>query len=465
MITRETPAVRTLRCAVYTRKSTEKNLDLEFNSLDAQREACEAYIASQRQEGWVCLRESYDDGGFTGGNMDRPAMKKLVADIERGKIDAVIVYKIDRISRSLLDFAKLMELFERHNVAFTAITQQFSTTTALGRLTLNILLSFAEFERSIGAERVRDKVAAAKRKGKYLGGPPAFGYDVDYATKKLVVNPEEAKTVRWIFKRYIETGSCLQVARELAERGITVKSWLTKKGKFHQGGKWSSHGVYNAVNNRLYLGDVVHQGQAYPGEHDAIVPKKLWDQAQAVSSVNENRKQRPPTTENKALLRGIIRCGHCGRSMTPSHTKRRDRTYRYYVCVGSQKFGYDSCPIKCVPAGDIEEAVLGQLRSILTSPDMAAQTARSAREIEAESGVTAGGITESEVSEALRDLDGVWNELFPAEQHRIFRELVEQVNVTQGGIDVSLRADGIYSVVSELRQREGEAESNERYTD
>lgn len=455
MITRNAPAVRTLRCAVYTRKSTEKGLDMEFNSLDAQREACEAYIASQRHEGWVCLNESYDDGGFTGANMDRPAMQRLITDIERGLVDAVVVYKIDRISRSLLDFARLMELFEKHNVSFTSITQQFSTATAMGRLTLNILLSFAEFERAISAERVRDKVAAAKRRGKYSGGPPAFGYDVDYATKKLVVNPEEAKTVRWIFRRYTETGSCLQVARELAEKGITVKSWTTKKGTWHQGGKWSAHGVFLALSNRLYLGQVTHSGETYQGEHEAIVPQKLWDQVQATNTGSGGRNRRPRSEENIALLRGLVRCGHCGRAMTPSHTKRGGRIYRYYVCTGSIKHGYDSCPIRCVPAGDMEEAVLGQLRQIIASPEMVAEAARAVRQIESEQGLIEGGIAEVEVAQALRDLDMVWAHLFSAEQHRIFHALVERVTVTQGGIDISLRANGLYSIVSELRQPEG----------
>ncbi|MEK7678932.1 MAG: recombinase family protein, partial [Deltaproteobacteria bacterium] len=239
-----------LRCAIYTRKSTEKGLEQEFNSLHAQREACEAYIASQRHEGWTALSEHYDDPGFSGGNMERPGLRKLMRDIERGKIDCIVFYKLDRLSRSLMDFVKLAEFFERHNVTFVSITQQFSSTTAMGRLTLNILLSFAEFERAISAERVRDKIAAAKKKGKYLGGTPPYGYNVDYKNTKLVVNQEEAKLVRHIYKRFIEIGSCLGMAKELNAKGVPTKSWTTKNGSFHQGGAWNTTHVYRDISAR-----------------------------------------------------------------------------------------------------------------------------------------------------------------------------------------------------------------------
>lgn len=455
MITREQPAVRTLRCAVYTRKSTEKGLEQEFNSLDAQREACEAYIASQRHEGWVCLSEQYDDGGFSGGNMDRPALQRLISEIKRGRIDAVVVYKIDRISRSLLDFAKLMELFEQYNVSFTSITQQFSTTSAMGRLTLNILLSFAEFERAIAAERVRDKIAAAKRHGKYLGGTPPYGYDVDYTKKQLVVNPEEAKLVRWIFQRYTETNSLIGIAKELNAKGIRTKSWTTKRGTFHQGSSWNNQHIYRALNNKTYIGLVEHNNEIYPGEQEAIISQRLWDQVQSTFTRSTGRKRGQQTHETKALLRGIIRCGHCGTAMKPTYSRGRhkDRVYRYYVCQTAAKQGHDSCPIRCVSAGDIEDAVLEQLRSILRSPEVVAQTYRATQELQQErAGELVGVIvTEREVADLLNKLDPVWNELFPAEQQRIFRSLIDSVTVTEEGIDISLRADGLYSVAVELQ--------------
>lgn len=452
MITREATVARTLRCAVYTRKSTEKGLEQDFNSLDAQREACEAYIVSQKHEGWCCLREQYDDGGFSGGNMERPALKQLIADIERGKVDAVIVYKIDRISRSLLDFAKLMELFERHGVAFTSITQQFSTNTAMGRLTLNVLLSFAEFERAIASERVRDKIAGAKRRGKYLGGTPAYGYDVDYANKRLVVNPKEAEIVRWIYKRYLATNSIVGVAKELNAKGITTKTWTTKKGKCHQGKLWTTSHIYRALNNKTFLGLVEHEGEEYPGEHEAIVEQNLWDNVQTVLKSGVGRQRRQQTHETNALLHKLIRCGHCGKAMTNSYSRKNGKVYRYYVCGTAAKLGYDACPIRTVPAGDIETAVLDHLRKILRSPELVAQTFRAMRIQAADNDPIINSLTERDVAALLNTLDPVWNELYPAEQYRIMRALVEQVVVTECGIDITLRADGLYSVACEIKE-------------
>lgn len=452
MIAREMPAVRTLRCAVYTRKSTEKGLEQDFNSLDAQREACEAYITSQKHEGWACLREHYDDGGFSGGNMDRPALRKLIADIEKGRVDAVIVYKIDRISRSLLDFAKLMELFERHGVAFTSITQQFSTNTAMGRLTLNILLSFAEFERAIASERVRDKIAGAKKRGKYLGGTPAYGYDVDYANKRLVVNSREAETIRWLFRQYLATNSLIGIAKELNSKGITTKSWTTKRGTYHKGGLWTSQHVYRALNNKTFIGMVEHDGGVYPGEQEAIIDKKLWDAVQNVMKSGLGRHRRQQTHETNALLHKLIRCGHCGKAMTNSYSRKNGKVYRYYVCGTAAKLGYDACPIRTVPAGDIETAVLDHLRKILRSPELVAQTFRAMRIQAADNDPIINSLTERDVAALLNTLDPVWNELYPAEQYRIMRALVEQVVVTECGIDITLRANGLYSVACEIKE-------------
>lgn len=505
------------RCAIYTRKSTEKGLEQEFNSLQAQREACEAYIASQRGEGWTALSERYDDPGFSGGTIERPGLQRLMRDIERGRIDCVVFYKLDRLSRSLLDFAKLAEFFDRHDVTFASITQQFSSTTAMGRLTLNILLSFAEFERAIIAERVRDKIAAAKRKGKYLGGTPAFGYDVDYQGRKLVVNDGEAKIVRRIFHRFTQTGSCLGIAKELNAEGIATKSWTTKGGSFHQGGLWNTQHVYRALNNRTYIGEVAYEGESYAGEQDAIVPKPLWDRVQRIFAEGTSRKRNQETREVKALLRGIIRCGHCDRSMVCAYTRKKgtSKVYRYYTCSGAMKNGYCSCPVRSVPAGEIENAVLQQLLAIFASPEVIAQTFRTAKQLETqeldalreektglearlvELKALAGGmvssdavdntpserfvelnfdmrdarqrlpdiesllrvheehaLTEQDVAEALRKLGPVWDELFPSEQHRVFRALVESVIVTADGLDIRLKADGIHSVVAELRDTE-----------
>src|SRR6266478_5094072 len=267
-----------VRCAIYTRKSSEEGLSQTFNSLDAQREAAEAYILSQREQGWAAVPERYDDGGFTGGNMDRPALQRLLADIEGHRIDCVIVYKVDRLSRSLLDFARILDSFEKRQVSFVSVTQQFNTTMSLGRLTLNILLSFAQFEREIIAERTRDKMAAARRKGKWVGGMPVLGYDVAPQGGQLVVNPQEAEQVRNIFKLYLNCGSVISVVQRLSQNGWTTKQWMTRSGNLHRGRSFNQTTLLALLRNVIYIGQVRHQGQLYPGEHEGILDRKLWDE-------------------------------------------------------------------------------------------------------------------------------------------------------------------------------------------
>lgn len=276
------PATRKLRCAVYTRKSTEEGLEMEFNSLDAQREACGAYIVSQRAEGWHPVRDSYDDGGVSGGTLDRPALKRLLADVEAGKIDVVVVYKIDRLSRSMLDFLKLVETFERHGVTFVSITQAFNTTSSMGRLTLNMLLSFAQFEREVIGERIRDKVAASRKKGIWMGGWSPLGYEVK--DRKLIIHKVDAERVRNIFKRFVELKSATLLAKELvAARAVNRYGHLLDKGV-----------IYRLLSNRVYIGEAVHKGVSYPGEHIAIIDRKLWDQVHAI--LKGNPRKRAATT-------------------------------------------------------------------------------------------------------------------------------------------------------------------------
>ncbi len=273
----EGPRSTPLRCAVYTRKSTEEGLNQEFNSLEAQREGAEAYIASQRQLGWILVSERYDDGGYTGGNLERPALQKLLSDVEQGKIDAVTVYKVDRLSRSLLDFARLMEIFERHRVSLVSVTQPLNTTTSLGRLTLNILLSYAQFEREIIADRTRDKMAAARRKGKFVGGVPVLGYDVAATRGKLVVNTDEASRVQAVFALYLQHRSLEAVLAEVQVRQWTTKRWRTREGKEHPGRSFTKPTLTRLLKNVLYLGQVSHQGKVYVGEQAAIVEKAVWE--------------------------------------------------------------------------------------------------------------------------------------------------------------------------------------------
>src|SRR2546421_6312337 len=276
------PVLRKLRCAVYTRKSSEEGLDQEFNSLDAQRDACESYIASEKAEGWVLVHDRYDDGGISGAPLERPALKHLLADIEGGRVDIVVVYKIDRLSRALMDFAKLVEVFDRNKVTFVSVTQSFNTTTSMGRLTLNILLSFAQFEREVIGERIRDKFAASRKRGLWMGGFVPLGYDVK--DRKLIVNEREAATVRKIFERFTKVGSVTNLVRELREEGVRGK-----RGRLIDKGY-----VYQLFRNRVYIGEAVHKGTSYPGEHKAIISKPLWDKIYSV--LREGPRQRAART-------------------------------------------------------------------------------------------------------------------------------------------------------------------------
>jgi len=376
---REQPPRTRLRCAIYTRKSTEEGLDQEFNSLDAQRESAETFIQSQRGEGWVCLPDRYDDGGFSGGNMDRPALKRLMVDVEAGKVDCIVVYKVDRLSRSLLDFARIMETLEKRNVSFVSVTQQFNTTHSMGRLTLNILLSFAQFEREIIAERTRDKMCAARRKGRWVGGKPMLGYDVAPNGGRLVVNETEAQRVRAIFECYLDIQSLIATARELSKRGWTNKQWITRKGHKSGGNPFTKVNLFQLLTNPIYLGKVRHKGTLYDGAHDPIVNEQIWLRANAL--LRRNSGNGGPLGRNKygALLRGILYCDSCGVAMIHAMTAHGSKHYRYYVCGKAQKQGWDSCPTKSVPAGEIERFVIERIRHVGNDPELAAEAFRQAQ--------------------------------------------------------------------------------------
>jgi len=429
---------RKLRCAIYTRKSTEEGLEQEFNSLHAQREACEAYIASQRSEGWALILDAYNDGGFSGGTLERPALKRLLADIDEGLVDVVVVYKIDRLSRSLMDFSKLVEVFDRAGVTFVSVTQSFNTTTSMGRLTLNILLSFAQFEREVTAERIRDKIRASRAKGMWMGGTVPLGYEVK--DRKLVVHKAEAATVRTIFERFVEIGSATVLARELRREGIR-----TKRGRPVDKGY-----LYKCLNNPVYIGRAVHKGVAYPGEHEAIIPRDLWDKVHEILQENARTRSARTRAQTPALLKGLI-FGPTGAAMSPTHTRKGNRLYRYYVSQDVLKRGSDACPVGRVPAAEIEAAVVDQLRGIFRQPEIVVGTWRAAR-------AEQDDVTEDEAREALMQLDPLWDELFPAEQARIVQLLVERVEVGEDGVAVRLRANGLTGLVREVAG----AEANRR---
>ncbi len=416
------PAVRkAIRCAIYTRKSTEEGLDQDFNSLDAQRESAEAYIRSQSHEGWTLVPARYDDGGFSGGTLERPALAALVEDIKAGKIDCVVVYKVDRLSRSLMDFSKLVEVFEAHGVSFVSVTQQFNTTHSMGRLTLNILLSFAQFEREIIGERIRDKLAAHKRKGKWTGGRPVLGYDVDRSARspKLVVNADEAKQVRAIYATYLSNPSLIDCVNQIAARGWNTKSVVTKAGRSMGGEPFSRSTLYALLTNRVYLGEVAHKGEWFPGEHEAIIDVDVFEAVQERLQANGRLGGNDFRNRYHALLKRILRCKHCAATMTHVFQGRNARKYRYYTCSSAMRKGRGTCPHPTLPAADIEQLVVDELRGFCRRPDVR----RAAREALAKQGSPSDGRLVS----LLNDFPAVWAMLEPRERVELVRLAVREV--------------------------------------
>lgn len=346
------------RCAIYTRKSSEEGLDQEFNSLDAQREACAAYIASQRHEGWACLPDRYDDPGFSGGTLERPGLKRLLADVEASKIDVIVVYKIDRLTRALSDFARIVDVLDRRGASFVSITQSFNTTTSMGRLTLNVLLSFAQFEREVTAERIRDKIAASKRKGMWMGGPVPLGYNV--MDRKLIIDEGEAESVRTVFRRHQALRSLQALAPDLAKNGIVSKTRIMRSGRVVGGHAFSPGAIGYLLRNPIYIGQIRHGDKLYDGEHLPIIDAKLWQASQRLLANNMPR----PHTGRKSLLAGLIEDG-LGRPMRAEHANKGDRRYRYYV---SKLQDGISEPAWRLPAGDIEALVLDELTRFIRDP-------------------------------------------------------------------------------------------------
>jgi DNA invertase Pin-like site-specific DNA recombinase len=355
-----------VRCAIYTRKSSEEGLEQAFNSLDAQREACAAFILSQKHEGWTVLPSFYDDGGYSGGTMERPALQRLIAEIEAGQIDVVVVYKVDRLTRALSDFAKLVEVFDHRGVSFVSITQQFNTTTSMGRLTLNVLLSFAQFEREVIGERVRDKIAASKRKGMWMGGMPPLGYDVK--DRKLVVNEEEAPIVVDIYRRYLALKSVRALKQELAGAGIRSKRRVRPDGTVYGGQQIARGALYLMLQNRIYRGEITHRGKSYPGEHAAIIDQSLWDEVQAVLAKNRVERATGVNAKSPSVLGGFV-FDATGERLTPSYAVKKRTRYRYYVSAslirGARR---RHSPGWRIPAGDLESLVINRLRAFLTEP-------------------------------------------------------------------------------------------------
>lgn len=496
-------APKAVRCAIYTRKSTEEGLNQEFNSLDAQREAAEAFIKSQAAEGWQAMPERYDDGGFSGGNMERPALQRLLGDVKNGKADAIIVYKVDRLSRSLLDFSRIMELLDENKCSFISVTQAFNTTHSMGRLTLNILLSFAQFEREIISERVRDKMCAARKKGKFIGGALILGYDLDDKRKRLVLNPEEAERVRAVFSLFIEKGSVRAAVEELNRRGLKRKSWTGKHGQSCGGGPWTLANLPGFLQNLAYVGKLEYKGEILPAEHPPILDEETWAKAKAALASRSVDKMTGGRKHQSSLLGSLLCCGSCGSKMQHSHTTRKaaGRRYRYYVCARAAKLGHATCETRCLPAPEIERFVVERIRTIGKDASLAGEVARRARSdfhqriadlkaerermqrdmgrlkrlgdeaarepsaakqrgeleeqmretqgrvtaITEELAAPSGVITDGDVAKAVHQFDAIWDNLDQPERTRLLALLVEQViyDRVKSSVTITFRPNGI----------------------
>ena len=417
-----------IRCAIYTRKSSEEGLEQSFNSLDAQREACEAYVASQKHEGWQMIAAHYDDGGFSGGNMERPALKQLMAEIQAGKVNVLVVYKVDRLTRSLADFAKLVEQFDKMNVSFVSVTQQFNTTTSMGRLTLNVLLSFAQFEREVTGERIRDKIAASKKKGMWMGGNVPLGYDA--RDRKLQINETEAATVRTIYSEFLRLGSVHSLQNWLHE--YNIKSRL--------GNHFFRGALYMMLRNPHYIGLIKHKKETYPGEHAAIIDRALWDKVQALLDDNIQGKRRKVRATKESLFTGILYDAQ-GTLYTPTHACKNGRRYRYYTSQAViKKTEKTNVPAR-IPAHDLETTVVDHILDWLQTPTellaaLRVETAEPAQE----------GFYARIVAQAVETAQG-WRERIAVDRTQFLKIIIERVVIHPAHVEIRLRVPALVSEI------------------
>jgi DNA invertase Pin-like site-specific DNA recombinase len=427
-----------IRCAIYTRKSSEEGLEQDFNSLDAQRESCEVFILSQKHEGWTALPEMYDDGGISGGTLERPALKRILADIEAHRIDTVVVYKVDRLTRSLGDFAKIVEIFDKWSVSFVSVTQQFNTTTSMGRLTLNMLLSFAQFEREVTGERIRDKIAASKKKGMWMGGNVPLGYVVK--DRKLLIDEAEAKTVRHIYRRYATLGSVWKLKEELERDGIVSKVRVDRYGRATGGNPLVRGALYTMLQNRIYRGQIVHKDKHYPGEHEAIVDEVLWDEVQRQLSANRVDRATGTHAAEPSLLAGLIYDDH-GQRMTPSHANKRGTRYRYYVSQALVRGNRRSAPrARRVPAGDVERLVEERLTAFLKNQGEI---------FDAVEPFFNDVNKRQEVVDRAADLATRWPDLAPATKRQIFKRFIKGINLAQETLEIRIAPGPLLEILWE----------------
>jgi site-specific DNA recombinase len=437
-----------LRCAIYTRKSSEEGLEQDFNSLDAQREACEAFVASQKREGWTLVSEMYDDGGFSGATMERPAFQRLLSDVTVGKIDVVVVYKVDRLTRSLSDFAKIVDIFDRHAVSFVSVTQQFNTTSSMGRLTLNILLSFAQFEREVTGERIRDKIAASKKKGIWMGGQPSLGYDVK--DRKLIVNNTEAETVRHIFGRYTELKSVRELKEDLDAAGIVSKVRTASDGSRYGGQPIARGALYVMLQNRIYRGEIVHKGKSYPGEHEGIVDEALWNTVQAILSANRVDRASGTTGHEPNLLTGILFDAQGGR-MSPTHANKKGTRYRYYISR-SLLDGSTKAEGQRIPAVVLESLVVRRIRNWLANPASILQAIQHA---------AFDAVTQKRLIERARDLAAGEHDGGPEGLRAFMGSSIVRVQVHADRIDIAVDQDQVRRCLDGTAKQTGPSEKTQ----
>jgi site-specific DNA recombinase len=415
-----------IHCAIYTRKSSEEGLDQSFNSLEAQREACEAYIASQKHERWRGITTHYDDGGYSGGSMDRPALRQLLADIDAGKVDTVVVYKVDRLTRSLADFAKIIERFDAGQVSFVSVTQQFNTTSSMGRLTLNVLLSFAQFEREVTGERIRDKIAASKRKGMWMGGIVPVGYDV--RDRKLFINAKEAAQVKNLFRLYLELGCVAKLKAQLDREGVKSKVRLSPSGMKSGGMSYSRGSLYCLLQNPIYLGKIPHRDATYAGEHDAIIPQELWDKVQDRLRTNNKVRRSGSNSKSPSLLVGLL-YDEEGNRFTPSHAVKRGKRYRYYVSQAAihHRPTAKTGPTR-IPAQELEGVICRRLQAHLSSPEQLLQAI----------GVPSadGAATSKALIIAGKQLAKVWLAKSPSEQREFLSNVIGRIVVRDTSLEM-----------------------------
>jgi DNA invertase Pin-like site-specific DNA recombinase len=422
-----------IRCAIYTRKSSEEGLEQSFNSLDAQREACEAYIQSQRHEGWHPLATHYDDGGFSGGNMERPALKRLMADIQDGKINTVVVYKVDRLTRSLADFAKIIERFDAHKVSFVSVTQQFNTTTSMGRLTLNVLLSFAQFEREVTGERIRDKIAASKKRGMWMGGFVPLGYDL--RDRGIHINPEDATIVRAIYSNYLRLGCVMALKEYLDQNGIRSKSRSKFIGTNPAATSFSRGGLYLILRSHIYVGEIFHKGTIYPGKHEAIIDRVQWNQVQDLLRGNQQGKRRKTRVTKASLFTGIL-FDASGNLYTPTHAKRGGRRYRYYTSQAViRKAGETDVPAR-IPAHDLEVVVTDRILELLKSPKQVLGAL-------APSGQRGRGGRYSELLRQATEKVSSWARASSVTKERFILAIIERVVIHQDEVEILIHKDAL----------------------